>query len=397
MAITETGFVRRTYDEILQDKIARAKEYFGEDIETSERTALGKYIRLNAYDQAKTEEEAEMIYYSIFPNTAFGVSLDRLSVFAGIKRNPSTKSRYTVNLTGTTGSVVSAGFLVGTESGINFATLEDVAFDENGTASAIVECVESGEIGNVLPQEITVIIKPSADIESIRGESLLAKGEEAENDAELRKRFADASNGMGSCNENAIIAALLRIPTVSTAGVIVNYTDQADEKGRPPRSFECYVGGGADYHKEIAEAIFNTKAAGIKTFGVISEQVVDMGGYSHTINFSHTRSINVYVRAAIRTSTYFEGEAGKREIKSNLEDYIDNLGIGESIIYSSLFGKIHSVNGVVEVTELLLSTDGVSWNTNNIAAEQDEKCVCYQVEIKEDGGDYEVIAHGNDV
>ena len=56
--LNELGYTRRTYDDIIESKIQRAKELFGEDIETDETTPLGKLIRINAYDQALAEEEA---------------------------------------------------------------------------------------------------------------------------------------------------------------------------------------------------------------------------------------------------------------------------------------------------------------------------------------------------
>ena len=393
MALTETGFKRRTFDEILTDKIAKAKELFGEDIETSELTPLGKYIRINAYDQALTEEEAEQIYYSIFPNTATGTSLDRLCVFAGIQRNAATPSQYEVLFTGEAGAVVPTGFLVGTESGVNFSVKEDVTIGDDGSSVATVECVESGEIGNVLAQEINTIVETSADVESVIGTAIITKGEEVESDTDLRKRFTVASEGLGSCNEVAITAALVRIPTVTHAGIIVNDTDETDEAGRPPRSFECYVSGGENYYKEIAEAIFDKKPMGIGTYGTVTQEVLDDGGYPHTIKFSTTKNIPVYVRIAIKTDAEFEGETGKEEIKNNLEDYIDGIGIGNTLVLSSLYGQIHSVTGVKEVTELLLSTDGMSWGTANIAVERYEKCVFTQLEIKQNtASDYEVVS-----
>lgn len=392
MPITENGFTRRTFDEILNDKIAKAKELFGEDIETSELTPLGKFIRINAYDQALTEEEAELIYYSIFPNTAMGTSLDRLCVFAGIQRNTATKSQYIVTLTGSAGETIPSGFLVGTDSGINYSTMEDVTISESGTVEVAVECVENGEIGNVVVQAINTIVNPSADVESVIGKSLIFKGEETESDYELRKRFNEAKEGLGSCNEVAIKAALLRVPTVTHAGIIINETDETDEAGRPPRSFECYVNGGNDYHEEIAEAIFEKKPLGIKTYGTVAQEHIDEGGYTHIVNFSHTTNAPVYVRIAIKTSVEFEGNAGKREIKQNLETYIDNVGIGNPVIQSSLYGQIHKVTGVQEVTELLLSTDGSSWSTQNITVDAYENCVCMEVQIKQNNeSDYGVV------
>lgn len=395
--ITETGFKRRTYDEILQAKIAKAQELFGEDIETSDKTPLGKYIRINAYDQALTEEEAELIYNSIFPNTASGTSLDRLCVFAGISRNPATKSQYTVNLTGKANTVVPAGFLVGTESRINFATMQDVTLNEHGKGTVIAECVELGKLGNVYAQDIKIIVNPSVDVESVVGADLVARGEERESDYELRQRFATAKLGLGSCNETAIMAALLRVPTVTHAGIVTNQTDTEDSDGRPARSFECYVSGGNNYHQQIAETIFEKKPIGIKTHGKISQEITDAGGHTHIIKFSHTTDKKVYVRVAIIVDAKFEGEAGKEEIRGNLETYINNIGIGKPVILSSLYGQIHSVNGVVEVDTLELSTNGSSWGTNNIPVEEYESAICYQVQIKVGSGEYEVVANASNV
>lgn len=379
MALTEIGFQRRTYDEILQDKIVRAKELFGEDIDTSELTPLGKYIRLNAYDQALTEEEAEQIYYSIFPNTAIGTSLDRLCVFAGIKRNPAICSQYIVSVTGTAGAIIPQGFLVGTESAINYANKADVIIAENGTATITVECVESGEIGNVTAEDITTIVNPVAEIESVIGTELVVKGQEAESDFELRNRFNEAKEGLGSCNEAAIKAALLRIPTVTQAKVVAS-----------EGSFECFVSGGENYHAEIAQTIFDKKAAGIKATGNVTQEII-VDGVTRTINFSHTENVNIYVRVAITTNAEFEN-TGKTEIKNNLETHIDNVGMGKSIVHSSLYGQIHDVIGVADVTELLLSTDGATWNASNVVINEYENALCYQVEINQNGGGYEVIA-----
>lgn len=396
MALTETGFSRRTYDEILTDKIAKAKELFGEDIETSELTPLGKFIRINAYDQALIEEEAEKIYYSIFPNTATGTSLDRLCVFAGISRNPATAAKYVVELRGTANVTIGAGFLVGTESGIQYAiigtavigddgTIEiedgNVTFDENGMVLAAVQCMGSGsadewdgsgDMGNVVADEICKIINPSADVTSVIGMQVITKGDEVESDYSLRKRFAIARDGLGSGTEASIIAAIMRVATVESVGII---TDE------DAHSFECFVAGGEDYHKEIAEAIFDKKPIGIKTTGQVSYDVKDVSGGIYTVRFSHTGEIRVYVKVAIKTNTLY-GVNGESEIQSNISTYIDGLEIGNGVVLSALYGKVHSVTGVTEVTSLLLSTDGVTWETTNIEPQRFEKCSCASVTVE---------------
>lgn len=77
MVLTDKGFQRPTYDDLLTRQENRAKTLFGEDIDTSSQSILGKYIRLNVEDLAECYELLEEIYYAIFPGSARGQSLDR--------------------------------------------------------------------------------------------------------------------------------------------------------------------------------------------------------------------------------------------------------------------------------------------------------------------------------
>ena len=381
MPLTSKGFERLSYSDIVNKKIQKAKELFGEDIDTSELTPLGKFIRINAYDLAEAEEEAEYIYYSIFPNTARGVSLDRLCAFVGITRNPAAAAEHKVKVTGTSGYIVPIGFLVGTVSGVNFYNITDTEITE-GQCEITVCCTQPGIAGNVDSTDITQVVNPVAGISAVQGIELITQGSADENDYELRKRFEEAREGAGACTEAAIRAALMRVPTVTSAGVIVNDTTETDSKGRPPFSFECFINGGENYHSEIAETIYNKKPIGIKTFGSISETITDEGGYEHTINFSHTTKVSVKVSMKIRTDSTFEGDGGKTEITDNLRTYIDNLGVGESVVLSSLYGKIHAVSGVEEVTELKLAKDSGSFSAQNIDVNEWEIVNCESVTVE---------------
>ena len=132
MGLTNSGYQRRTYDDIVNDKIQHAKELFGEDIDTSDLTVLGKIIRINAYDQALAYEELEQIYYARFPHTAAGQSLDRLLPFAAISRNQAEAASYRVEIEGTAGHTVEAGFLVGTDADLTFYTVQNATIGEDG-------------------------------------------------------------------------------------------------------------------------------------------------------------------------------------------------------------------------------------------------------------------------
>ena len=265
--LTEKGYRRRTYNEILSDKIQKAKNLFGEDIDTAENTVLGKYLRINAYDQEQLEEQAELIYYSVFPNSAFGQSLDRLCTFVGITREPAYPSVYRAEVTGTPNYIILSDFLVETDTKLTFHNTGIGIIGANGKGSIQIECDQAGEIGNVHVNEIKNIVNPVTEITGITVTERLRDGSEMESDSALRARFSLASQGLGSCNENSIRAALLRIPEVESVGIVVNDTDTEDSDGRPAKSFECYISGGNNKDQEIAKTIFEKKPLGIKTCG----------------------------------------------------------------------------------------------------------------------------------
>ena len=381
MALTAKGFERQSYDDVLNKEIQRAKELFGEDIDTSELTPLGKFIRIGAYYLAEAYEEAEYIYYSIFPNTARGVSLDRLCVFVGITRDPATAAIYKRKVFGTDGYEVPMGFLVGTVSGITFYSVEKKEI-KDGECDITVWCSETGNTGNVDIKEITRIINPVAEVSGIQGVECIALGAEAETDYELRKRFEAAREGAGACTEASIKAAIMRVPTVTSVSIIINDTLSEDSEGRPGKSFECFINGGENYYDLIGETIFEKTPIGIKSVGDISVVIKDEFGREHSVNFSHTSKIKVYVKLRIRTNPQFENENGKAAICDNIKTFINGSGVGEDVILSSLYGKIHAVAGVEEVTELVLSKDGEVYASQNINVREWEVADCVDVSIE---------------
>lgn len=379
--LTTKGYERPTYDDILNSLILKAQELFGEDIDTDDQTPLGKFIRIIAYDRATAEEEAEAIYYARFPNTASGTSLDRLCPFVGITRNSAIPSQYEITVTGTAGHTVPYGFLVATDAEVEFYNTQDTVIGEDGTCVITVECTENGTIGNVNYSDITEIVNPDADIDEVAGKSVVTAGEDEESDHELRQRFKQAGQGLGSCNQTAIESALIRVPNVSSAKVIVNESDTTDSGGRPPHSFTAYITGGVGYEEQIAETIFDKKPIGIKTYGSISQEITDEGGYTHTIYFARTENVNVTVKIKVDTTAEFESN-GTDKIKSNIAEYINGLGVGNSVIYSALYSYIYSVAGVKKVTLLQVSTNGTTFTTDDITIGQYQSAVCASVNVE---------------
>lgn len=377
MAITALGYHRETFEEILNDLTAKTRELFGEDIDVSDQTPLGKLLNIMAYVRGKDHEEAELIFYSRYPNSAEGLNLDRLTPFVGLRRNPAVSARYRVTVTGDDGTVIPNGFIVATESGIQFYNTEQSTI-EQGQAVIIVECSIPGTMGNINPSDITQVVNPQAGVTSVLGTSVVIDGEDEESDYDLRKRIAAVNENVGTGTATYIRSELLKVLTVKSATVIENNTDEVDSMGNTPHSIACYVSGGEDYSQEIGEAIFNAKAAGINTNGDIEVTVVDIAGNSHIIRYNQMEEIPVSVAITITTTDDFDSATGIPQIQGNITGFINNLAVGDDVILSALYGYIYAVKGVLKVQSLTLNGD-----TNDITVFTLQSAICEQVTVTE--------------
>lgn len=365
MPLTDLGYERPTYDELLEMQIERAKLLFGNDIDTSQNTALGKYIRLNVQDYADIYEENENLYYSRFPHTARGISLDRLCPFVGIARNPATYAIHRMRFIGTAGEIVPAAFEVSTADGtLLYHTYESYTMGEDGTAEGLVYCETAGKVGNVATGKIDTIVNPDVNVESIVHLGIAEYADDTETDVALRKRWDNTLSGAGSESYTAIKAAILQVPSVKGAEVVENDKDETVD-GIPPHSFKCYVLAPATQDMLVAEAIYSKKPIGIRPVGDVSVDFVDKYGISRTIAFSRTAEKKLYIKMQITKNQYFEAD-GVEQIQTAIAEYINNLVNGEDVYISSIYGYIYKAAGVVNVASLTMSTDGSTYSAGNV-------------------------------
>ena len=370
MPLTELGYSRASYDEIVSDMEQRAKKELGENIDTTEQSVFGKFLRIIARDLANVYEDIESGYYSRFPNSAVGVSLDRLAVFAGITRNPATAARHNITVNGTADTTVGmGGLLVSTEDNITFYNENGFTIGADGTANVIVAATEMGVSGNV--NTITKIVNPVTGITSISYVGLEEVGEDSESDPDLRQRFSVSVSGAGSCTVDAIRGSVTRITEVESVNIMENNSSETDAAGRPAHSFELYVYGGDGMEQEIAETIFEKKPIGIKAVTTasgdhaVTKTVVDAGGFEHPVSFSKVMEVAMDIAVTIKTSAAF-AEDGEETIKNNLVRYIDGLGVGASVVTSAMYPTIFSVTGVKEIVRVAQARTGEALSTDTI-------------------------------
>lgn len=351
--VNEKGYVRPTYDELLESRIEQARGLFGEDIDISNNSPLGKFIRLAVQDLADAYESQEIIYYSRFPNTATGHSLDRLMPFAGISRNPATPAEHLVWFHGTAGAEVPVGFLVGTVGDEEFYLVNSVTLGENGVASGIVQCTEAGIVGNVPNGSITEIVNPDVNVLRVEHAGIQQYGKEAETDEELRERFYSAIEGSGSGTMASIRGAVMRVNGVTGCLIAENPENEEDEEGRPPHSFEVYVKAPSTLDQEIGEAIFAKKPFGIKCVGDVAVSVTDVSGGVQTVYFSRVVETEIYILLTVVVDSLFESD-GEDKVKEALVSHVNSLGTGEDVVYTRLYKCLYAVPGVVDVPMLTI-------------------------------------------
>lgn len=369
--LTDKGYYCPTYEEILEEKIKRAKELFGDDIATSSATPLGKLLRIEAADHCKLYEEQEKVYYSLSPITATGVSLDRLCASVGIKRKVSICTAHLIRVFGTQGTVITAGTLFRSEAGIKFyATADAIISEYEGKindvdmyyANVTIQCVDAGTIGNVY--NINAPVTVNTNISEVQYYSTITEGENTETDAELRERYNTVVDGMGTNTGAAIIANVLRISNSgihgckiknNTTGNDIDVTDKltisADTYG-----VIVYAGDNSSdaLSESIATAIYEKRPFGIRQSGVTEVNITDDAGEIHPIKFTYVDETEADVKVICTASSEFAKD-GAATIKNNIENYINNLEIGESLIWSQLYGCIYSVPGIIKATTLTVN------------------------------------------
>lgn len=89
--ITENGFEPKRLPDVLDSLRTKAKEAFGQNINTDPDSVMGQLIDTMGAEIATLWQTAEAAYASRDPAAAEGVALDVLAYLIGINRNPPTK------------------------------------------------------------------------------------------------------------------------------------------------------------------------------------------------------------------------------------------------------------------------------------------------------------------
>ena len=213
---------------------------------------------------------------------------------------------------------------------------------------------------------VNQIVTSYAGWDSVENNVPANTGRDAETDISLRERWAKSIYHRASGMTEAITAALYDVDGVTFALTYENDSNDTDLDGRPPHSIESIVQGGDPL--EIAKTIFRVHAAGITTYGSISQTVNDSQGVSHVVNFNRPTLVPIYLQLSITSNPEKRLSASAVSlIKSAIVDYFGTLTVGQDVILQSLYGTIYAAtSGAVGYMQIEGSIDGTTFSTDNI-------------------------------
>lgn len=337
--VDTTGFVPKPLEDIKADLEAAMKASFGAGITVEPQSAFGQIIGIMSDRLSDLWQLGQAVYNASFPDGAEGVALDNLCALTGVTRLPASKTTVTVTATGTNGTIIGTTFRASTTAGVQFENLSSQTIS-GGTATLSMRAVDTGEL--VAPAgTLTVIDTPVAGLTSITNaldQTLL--GSDVESDAALRLRRAETIRSIGNSAVESIRANILELTGVTEAYVFENTTGSTDANGLPPHSFEAVVSGSYTA-QDLLDTIWESKPAGIASYGTSSGTVTDSMGVSHTVYYSVPAARDIYVGIEIVVDPATFPVSGDADIKAAVAAYGDlNYGIGTTVISSALIPSI---------------------------------------------------------
>lgn len=372
--LTDAGFRRPTYAELLDALEHKARELFGSQANLTVRSPLGIFLRIFAWMLNLLFSTIEDVYNSRFVDTAVGSSLYNLGRAIGLRLLGAQKAVGYLTFTGDDGVDVPEGFLAETIAGMQYVTLSSGVIT-NGSVTLPAYAAIPGPNGNTAEGTISNITNPKSGIKTVTNAKPFEGGRDTETDAEFRERYYQSVDFAGGVNIDAIVAEIYEsVEAVIAVTGEENDTDEVSASGLPPHSIEIVAYGGLD--EEIAAAIFRRKAAGIQSFGNTTVPVVSVAGTTHNISFSRPEPVDVWVKIEkLITDAAFPLD-GIEQIKQRVVSYIGantrgGLNIGQTVVLVTIPTEVLKVPGVVDFS-LQISADGehFSWNNIEIAARQ---------------------------
>jgi uncharacterized phage protein gp47/JayE len=353
-AISSSGLAIPTYADYLNYLVGQFLGIYGSAAYLGTDAADYQDIAVRALQATDAVQALQAVYLSFNPLTAIGPSLDLLGKLIGTPRKSASNSTALLTLTGTPGTVITAGVVKDLNSNL-WNVASPVTIGGGGTVSAIATAQQAGNI-TANPGEISIISTPTAGWTAVTNASAATPGQPVESDSQYRARLLISQSKPSLTMLAGTVAAVAAVPGVTRSIVYENDTNATDSNGNPPHSITCVVEGGSA--SDIARAIYTNRGIGCYTNGTTLVTVPDPLNPAITmpIRFYVLAYVPVYVKLSVHPLNGFTS-ATQAAIQSAVVNYLNALSIGESVFFSELYGAALSARPTPE--QPLFSIQGI--------------------------------------
>lgn len=365
--LQSTGFRRKTFQEILDTMLLKARATWGDTFATNQSSDDYKQFVNEAEEISELWEQLEKLFYNFFPDTSTGIALTRSCALVGVNKFLAKKSIVRgVELTNNTNNdvIIPTGTRVQqSTTGKIWELLFPITIPANDSNEGDFQCTEEGQNYCAINTLDTILdfIVGFDGVDNPNDVTIGDLGRLEETESELKLRRDIAISSPSSCSGVAISNKLREVSGVVYANYRENDSETTDINGLPPHSLEFFVLGGSNI--DIAKCIATYKPASIKTHGGNTQVVTDSLGNSLTIKWSSLVQKDIYFRIDITTNGDWDNSY-EQDIENLIISYVNNQHSFNETLYTwKYYTLLQNIIGVDSITIY----QGYTSNPNTIA------------------------------
>lgn len=377
--LTGTGVILPDTADLRTEVENEFREAFGNDLDVSPETPQGVLITAETLARDGVVRNNADLANQINPNIAGGVFLDAIWKLTGGQRVAATPSLVRdVELAGVPGTIVPAGSIasVGPE-GAQFALLSSVVLT-GGSGVGVFQSIVLGAIAapiGSLNQIVTGVLGWETVSNPLAAE--VGRDEESDIASRIRRRLTLAVQGITL--PEAIMSGLYTVEGVRSAVFRENVTAAPiviDGVNLGPHSVFVCVDGGTD--QDVARMLLRKKSIGAGWNGNTTVPITEpLTGQVYDVKFSRPDLIPIFVRVTVRGGSSFPNVPAL--VRQAMVDYANGLQegetgfvVGQDVSAFELASAVNRVAPTLHVTEVTLSTDGITYSSASISVTIEE-------------------------
>jgi hypothetical protein len=363
--VTPEGFVAPSVQELIA--LFEADQLAGISVllDVSTDSPIGQLNGIVANYLAQAWEALGGCYSGFDPDKAEATLLTMLAKLTGTPRAEATKSTVRCSVVADAGTVLVAGTHFANVSGkpdVKFTPVKNFTSLVSGTTLNVLFESENAGAVQAPGGQLSVIATPVVGWTSITNPFAANPGSPVATDAQLRLTRQQELTRPGSSTVDAIRAKLvLLLNGVSGASVAAfnNPDDTPSVDGLPRKSFEMVVWdpSGAFTNDEIAQTIWDSKPAGIQSFGSVSGNAKDKTGATQVVSFSRATPVPIYISLTLLSRA---GYVGDEPFKEALARYLsDGIVVTDDAGNKNTILEPYATGTDVTAYDITLATQGL--------------------------------------